>query len=318
MTTQPDHDGDARLRGEALELLVHLRSGRATTDDAARFLAWRATSAAHERAFRAAMRLQAQVRAVEQAGEAPVVPPPWRARAMTRRGMIRGALAASGAGALLLAGQKVDLIPTAAAMRADIRTRAGERRTVALAGDAQVTLNTRTSIAIGEDGARARVELIAGELLLDAPRPVTLTAGAGQTLAQGRVNLRRDGDAVGVTCLSGRAAVTCGATRHLLHAGQVLRYDDDGAGQVRDDADTAATVAWRSGVLLFRDLPFAQVVAEINRYRPGHVFVTSPALGARRLTGTFHVGRLDDFFAQARLAFGARVTHLPGGIVLLA
>lgn len=323
MARQADQDGSDEstpdLRLEGLEHLVHLRSGRATREDAARFLAWRATSPAHEAAFRAAVRLHEQVRQVEAVADAPnVVPLVRKDRLPTRRAVMRGALAASGVGALVLAGQSIDLIPAASAMRADFRTRAGERRTVALGGGARVSMNTRTSIAVN-DGADPAVELIAGEMLVEAgPAPVSLLAGAGRcTVARGRVNLRRDGDAVHVTCLGGTTRLAWGAARRVLHAGDAVRFDDAALGEVRADPDPAATIAWRSGTLLFRDMPFARVVDEINRYRPGHVFLTSDALAARRLTGSYDVARLEDFFGQAQLAFGARVTRLPGGIVIL-
>jgi transmembrane sensor len=302
------------LRMEALAHLLRLRSGRATADDAARFLAWRARGAAHERALRDALRLQDRVRQVEAedgAGNVVRLGP----RAVTRRMVMRGALAASGVGAAVLAGQSIDLIPPASAMRADVRTGPGERREVALPGGARATLNTRTSIAL--DGAA--VELIAGELLLEARgAPARLRAGAGACLVDGRVNLRRDGDAVEATCLAGRAAVAWGGARRPLGAGETVSYDDAGVGAVRADRDPAATIAWRSGTLIFRDMPFAHVVAEINRYRPGRVLLAGDALAARRLTGTYDVARLDDFFGQAQLAFGARVTRLPAGVVILS
>lgn len=310
-------DAARDLRLEALEHLVRLRSGTATTEDAARFLAWRGASAAHEEAFRAAVRLQQQVRQVEGA-PANVVPFRRRAATPTRRGVIGGALAAS-FGGLLVAGQAIDLIPPASAMRADFHTRAGERRLVRLADQATVRLNTRTSIVLERGAAVPTADLLAGEAILHAHVPAALVAGEGRvTASHGRLNVRRDGDAVCVTCLRGSGRVEWNGTARELGVGEAVTYGDAGFGAVERGVDIARVDAWRSGLLIFRDLPFARVVDEINRYRPGHVFLVGDDLAARHLTGTFEVARIDDFFGQAALAFGAKVSRLPGGVVILS
>ena len=67
-----------------------------------------------------------------------------------------------------------------------------------------------------------------------------------------------------------------------------------------------------------RDRPLAGVVDEVNRYRPGKIIITSGELKQRVVNGTFQLDRLDDFVAQVQQLFGARVTSLPGGVVLLS
>ena len=44
-------------------------------------------------------------------------------------------------------------------------------------------------------------------------------------------------------------------------------------------------MGWREGVLVFRDMPLSEAVAEINRYRPGRIMVLDDALAARRVSG---------------------------------
>ena len=39
-------------------------------------------------------------------------------------------------------------------------------------------------------------------------------------------------------------------------------------------------MGWREGVLVFRDMPLSEAVAEINRYRPGRIMVLDDALAA--------------------------------------
>jgi len=71
-------------------------------------------------------------------------------------------------------------------------------------------------------------------------------------------------------------------------------------------------------MLVFRQERLSEVVAEINRYRPGHILIADSQLAGRRVDGTFYVAQLDQFFDQVRSAFGASVTRLPGGIVVIA
>ena len=81
--------------------------------------------------------------------------------------------------------------------------------------------------------------------------------------------------------------------------------------------DAAVATAWRSGVLVFRDTPLADVVGEINRYRAGRVVVIDSHLAQSRLSGRFRIDRLSEVFAQIQEVLGARVTQLPGGIVVV-
>lgn len=99
----------ARLRLEGLDHLNRLRSGEATEEDAAVFLAWRRHGPAHEAALRSAARLQGLVRVVETgdwaASRDNVIPFRAPARAASRRFFFGGAIAASIAGGVFVAGR---------------------------------------------------------------------------------------------------------------------------------------------------------------------------------------------------------------------
>jgi len=59
------------------------------------------------------------------------------------------------------------------------------------------------------------------------------------------------------------------------------------------------------------------VVAEVNRYRHGRLLITNAALGRTRVQASFSIDRLDDVAFLVRDVYGAELTQLPGGIVLL-
>lgn len=326
----------SRLRLEGLEHLVRLQSGSATHSDAAAFLAWRGQGRAHEEALRSAIELRNLVRRVYAADPVPsehlVSPAPEATdnvvfleraqnRRVTRRGILTGAMAASAAGIMFFTGRSLDLLPDPVTLRADVSTGAGERRQVELAGGATALLNTRTSIVYRSDLDIPAIELLSGEAILTSPRggQAALIAGEGTSVGRAaRWNVRRDGDRVCVTCLDGAVEVAWGGARRDLRTGQEVVYDDRGLGAVKPGTDAEVLTAWRSGTLIFQDLPVRDVVAEINRYRPGKVYVANEALAQRQLSGTYYINRLDDFFLQAETGLGITVRKLPGDVVILS
>lgn len=321
----------SRLRLEALEHLNRLLSGEATDRDAAALIAWRAESRAHEEAFRAAIRLRNLVRQLEAqdgAGEAAAEPTgaailpfarPGRSHVLNRRWFLGGALAASVAGGAVVAGRLLDLVPSPGEALAAYRTGPGERRTVALSGGAVAELNTRTSIDLHAGMAMPAIDLIAGEALLTSGLVrAALVAGQGVSVVRGgRLNARRDGEQVCITCLTGMVEIAWRQQRRILRPEQEVRYSDAEIGAVVSGVDAAIRTAWQAGTLIFRDMPLREVVQEINRYRPGKVLVADSTLAARRLSGTYRTNNLEDFFNQARLGLGVRVTRLPGNVVIL-
>lgn len=340
MTEGPAYTDEelSRLRLEGLEHLVRLQSGSATHSDAAAFLAWRGQGRAHEEALRSAIELRNLVRCVyaEDAlsSEHVVLPPEPDAatdnvvfleraqnRRVTRRGILTGAMAASAAGIMFFTGRSLDLLPDPVTFRADVSTGAGERRQVELAGGATALLNTRTSIVYRSDLDMPAIELLSGEAIVTSPRggQAALIAGEGTSVGRAaRWNVRRDGDRVCVTCLDGAVEVAWGGARRDLRTGQEVVYDDRGLGAVKPGTDAEVLTAWRSGTLIFQDLPVRDVVAEINRYRPGKVYVANEALAQRQLSGTYYINRLDDFFLQAETGLGITVRKLPGDVVILS
>lgn len=318
----------ARLRLEGLDHLNRLRSGEASDQDAAAFVTWRSQSRAHEEAFRSAVRLQQLVRIVETRDEAPAggdnviaFPTAGRERHVTRRHFVGGAIAASAAGCALLLGRSMELVPSIGEALADYRTGTGGRRLVRLAGGATVDLNTRTSIDMREGLNMPAVDLVAGEAVLTSggATPAALIAGQGTSVVRGgRLNARRDGDNVCVTCLRGSVEVSWAAEKRLLKVADEVRYDGAAIGPVTRGPDPEVLSAWQSGTLIFRNMPMREVIGEINRYRPGKVYLASERLASRSLSGTYFINRLDDFFSQAELGLGVRVTRLPGKVVVLS
>lgn len=305
-----------------------IASGRMTRADGAALERWCRADPRHAAVLGAARRRWDQLR---DAGElslarspamrpAPAAAPqrPWQ-----RRAFLAGAFGATAAASVAaLVAPPFGLWPSADELRADLRTGTGEQRSVALAGDVNLQLNTRTSVALwsAADGGPG-MDLLAGEAAIDtrrAGRPFSVKAGPGRTVADdASFEVRRVAAGVCVTCLRGRVRVSHAAGSAVLNGQEQLTYGELAMGRVAG-VDAEQVSAWRQGYLRFSDTPLGDVVEEINRYRPGRVVLLGGELAAKAVTGRFQINALDKAIAQMQRSLGLEVRSLPGGVVLLS
>ncbi len=328
MTEPPDHLPELDpLTQEAIDWVVRLRSGEATTDDVEALKRWRGQSPAHEAAFRNAGKLWRGFKTVaERSPEEPATlagerMESWANSRVARRAFLGGAIAASAAGYMIVK-PPFGLWPSLHEMSADYRTAKGEQREVALGPEVSLTLNTLTSVAVRSTAEEARIELISGEAAITAKapseKPLVVIAGDGRIVAsQANFNARCIDSVVSVTCLAGSVVVERGSQSARLQSNQQISYSTSGLGS-SITVDSAQATSWQSGLLIFHDEALSDVVEEINRYRPGRIVITNADLRRRVVNATFHIDQLDNFFVQAQELFGAKVTQLPAGLTLLS
>jgi transmembrane sensor len=285
------------------------------------FKAWCESHPANKAAFERACRLWHALGTAGHGTSGDITSAPRSKLRIARRALIGGAIAASAAYVVMR--PPLGLWPSASEFTADYRTAVGQQRQVALAGGPTVALNTRTSLARRTlTNGPERLELIAGEVAItasrDMARSVEVTAATGRISASEAVfNVRYEGGEVSTTCVTGDLAVDCGTRSARLTAGEQIVYSADRFGTVMS-VDPAAITAWEQGVLVFHAVPLAQAVAEINRYRAGRIIITNAALGQRLFNARFRIEHIDGVVGQIQQVFGARVTTLPAGIVLLS
>lgn len=326
MTTfdEPPQDLDA-LESEALARVRHLGSGKATRRDIEQTRQWGRRSAAHAQALMQAGLLWDRLgpagrNLLKRRGD-PVLPGWEPAPRVSRRALVGGALACSGV-AWLAVSPPLELWPSLRDVMVDYRTATGEQRQLTLPGGTALTLNTATSINVrrGSGGVGDRVEIVTGEaaVTVDAAADGVVVAGDGEVSARtAQFNMLYRRGVTRVTCLDGEVRVSCRAAEQRLRAGQQVDYGPGGLGAPAA-VDPAEVSAWREGVLIFHYRPLDEVVAEINRYRPGRVMVVNAALGRRLVNGRFRIDNLDAIMSMFQQIFAAKLTRLPGGIVVLS
>ena len=317
-----DDAASKALAPEALAWVNRLLSGCVTPSEAGEFMLWRRQSPAHEHAFADALAMQRAVRRAVLAREAlenehPQIARLGAARASRRAFLIGGAAAAAASYVVVV---RSDLLSGGlATLTSKYHTGVGERRTAAVADGVSLELNTRTRVALAEAAGNPGIRLQSGEAAISALRADAFAVEAADgrtTLDRGQVNIRNDDGAVCVTCLAGEATVERLGRSVRLSAGGQVRYDRRGLGAA-EPVDTAVASAWRKGLLIFRDAPLQNVVDELNRYWPGKIFLVDGALARRPVYGVFHVDQIENAVDQIRDLTHARLTRLPGGVLLL-
>jgi transmembrane sensor len=320
-------EANAALRREAIGWLVRLTSGTATAADAVQFMRWRAERRERRRAFAEASLLWETLGEAAETCAARPLPraePPHRGSVrLGRRAFVGGAVAASAAAVgHWVARPPWGLWPSFAELAADYRTGIGERRQVSLGNGLSVEMNTQTSIAVrSADAGAGRIELIAGEAMVavgPASPSLMVVAEEGAMIArQARFSIRRDVASVRVACLEGGVRVIHREQALDLGPLHQIAYGANGLGRATA-VDPSVVTAWQHGMLVFRFEPLTHVIDEINRYRPGRIILLNEALGRQPVVASIRLDRMDEVVTTIWQTFGARVTELPGGLVLLS
>lgn len=220
---------------------------------------------------------------------------------LSRRGLLAGAIgAAACAGLVAVSGVTIDDVTALGA--ADYRTGTGERKTLVLDDGSTVQLDAETAIAVANEPRLRQVTLLAGRASFnvapDPEKPFDVVCAGGTVRALGTAFTVHKRPKDTVVAVEDHAVAVClgrpgdGADTVRLTAGERLTY---GAGRLGRpaSAEDGAETAWRRGRLVFRDRPLADVVADLNRYRPGRVVVWGDDLAALRVDGVFNIGDPD-------------------------
>ena len=183
------------------------------------------------------------------------------------------------------------------AWRADYHTAVGKRHRIALPDGGEVVLNTDSAVNVRFDEHRRLLQMLRGEMLITtgadhgAPAPPFLVETAqGVLRALGtRFTVRQFDDACELAVLEGAVEVkplSAPDRAFVVETGRQARFD---RWQMlsNTDADPAAG-AWSNGMLIVHRMPLGEFVAELARYRSGHLGC-DPAVAHLSVSGIFPV-----------------------------
>lgn len=217
----------------------------------------------------------------------------WTAnnRTLQRRRVLTGIATLAGAGLLGWGSWQHTSLPLIArSWRADYRTATGERREVTLTDGTRVWLNTASALTENFNSQQRRLQLITGEILVDtasdAARAFVVDAPHARLTALGtRFTVHMDTHSTLLAVFEGAVEIQhAKGSRAVIQAGEQIRFDANTT-STTEPADVARE-AWSRGLLVAQDIPLAQVVKELRRYRHGHLGV-APEIADLRVFGSF-------------------------------
>ncbi|WP_420177610.1 FecR domain-containing protein [Kerstersia gyiorum] len=295
-----DIPGD--VLGEAADWLMRMQEGDLNSQEVRRFKAWCERSRQHAEAWR---RVQVVLGTFEQVPESlgQRLIPEMAASMEQRRRNRRRMLAGLGSLAIIAPASWMSLRHTPAhwKLSADYRTGIGEIREIILPDASLAVMNTASAIEVQFSATERRVRLLAGEILIRTQpdtqahaRPFLVQTGQGTAQALGtHYSVRQYEDSTQVAVFEGQVLVRrTGSETQLavLSPGRSLKFGAHGEPQAQAVDETA--LMWRNGMLLVRDMPLAELLQELGRYRHGLLRCSERAAGLR-VSGAFPVDDTD-------------------------
>jgi len=201
-----------------------------------------------------------------------------------------------------------------------LHTPVGGQKLVALEDGSRIALNTATELEVRYDRKRRAIRFDHGEALFevahDAGRPFVVTVGGYDVVALGTsFSVRSDEHASWVTLVDGSVRIERnGRQAAILRPGERLALDSKRLSVDHPQLDTL--MAWRQGKLILDETLLSDAVLEINRYTARPIRLGDPALGRKRLSGTFRVRGTEDFASSVAVLYGLRLVRTPNALVL--
>lgn len=331
------------VEDQAAEWFARMQSDQRDAGVCARFDAWIAQDAAHERAYRELEQLwcgltphgRSEQMRVLRADALADAERALCSRRRTRKLGFASAVAAGvaifGLGALLT----TRLLPL---QEAHYQTAPGDRYTVILKDGSQVVLNTDTAVRV-EFGWRTRaIVLERGQAHFKVAhavvRPFEVDTGNGFVRALGTAfDVYRDGSDVRVMLVEGRIEVatqqpqidsTAAALDKvlpsraaILEPGQQVSITAAGLTPIRP-ADPVKETAWLNGRLVFDNERLQDAVSEVNRYSPVKLVIADREIGDMRISGVFRAGSAETFVSALRASYPIVTSPASEHVLLLA
>ena len=214
-------------------------------------------------------------------------------------------------------------------------TLVGELKILPLADGSQLTLNSRSEVAVNFSATERRVELTRGEALFevahDEQRPFLVLVGETVVRAVGtafNVQLGRGAIEVmvtdgvveisrGVTSGDGVADSTQPVTR--IEAGQFVSIAENI--EIEDKVDPVSVdrkLSWQKGMIAFEGETLEQVVEELGRYSDITFVLADAETRAIRVGGYFQTGDIEGLLDVLENGFNINVTRFNSGVVHLS
>lgn len=300
---------------QAAEWYAVFRSGRVEDDERRRWQAWLAADDANRQAWARVEAISQGISFAREAPDAADLALHAAQQLRKRRKMFKTlALTVLTGGLGWQLSRDEALRATMAGLGASHRTAVGESRRLLLADGTRLWLNTDTAVDERYDHKQRLLVLHHGEILIEThpdtqqpPRPFLVHSRQGSMRALGtRFEVRQFAGHTQLGVSAGRVEVTPldAATPQIIDADQEVRFWRRAISPIAALSPTRQ--AWTQGMLIAQDLPLAQFLDELSRYRRGHVGC-DPAVAGLRVVGGFPLRDTDQALALLKAALPVEV-----------
>ncbi len=178
------------------------------------------------------------------------------------------------------------------------QTALGERRTVILADDSRLTLNTHSRVRVTYYSDQRHLDLLRGEAFFevasDADRPFHVDTGQARVTAIGTAfNIRRAARQSEITVTEGVVRITeTSNPRNRAPAEEILRANESllaspagfSSAAVPDVSDR---LAWQRGELIAQEMRLPVLASELERYYDIDILIADADVAAMTVSGVF-------------------------------
>lgn len=206
----------------------------------------------------------------------------------------------------------------------DYHTETGQQRQITLADGSQILMNTQTAVSVDYADQRRTIRLHQGEVYFkvapDAKRPFVVETDKGQAQALGtEFDVKRSECETAVTVFEHAIKITTANGKILdkLVAGQRAVFNED-LPILTEKVDIARAKSWRKRRMVFQNRTLAEVVAELERYRPGRIVILGSAIKNLRLTGVFGTENTDIALHTIEQSLPVKINTFTDRLVVLS
>lgn len=182
-----------------------------------------------------------------------------------------------------------------------------QRETVTLADGSMVILDTHSRVSIRYNKTMRSVDLEQGRAYFtvnkDKKRPFIVHTKLGAVQALGTAfSVDRRKESLSVILQEGQVQVALGPNVTNAHNQPIAMSPGNElivapSGWKLQPASTTQALAWTQGLIVFDNALLSEAIAEMNAQAMRKIILTKP-LAEERISGTFHIGKTDDFIGS--------------------
>ena len=324
----PWDEGDDSVSERAAELLAARRFGTWSAEDQGRLDAWLAESALHRVAWLRVEGIAACAEELAAAHSFHLGPDTGRrvhdgGDGFRHRKWMIPLLAAASLAVLLAGGIPLVNYLTQPAEHG-YSTEIGGQTLLKFADGTQVELNTDTAVRCRMTSTARIVWIDKGEAWFRVAHnpsdPFTVIVGKHRVTDLGtEFFIRRGSDRMEVAVLAGRASVSTEGTQTaatLKPGDEAIATPQSLSVARKTKEELADELAWRRGLLVFRNAKLSEVVREFNRYNTTKLVIADPSIADLKFSAELQTNDYLAFLNLVEMRLRVRADHDGGNILI--